>query len=179
MEFEGGMVEKMDSDKQYEQLNLRTRWYTAQIWYVPFAFMGILALGVDKLNNLTGFFKSFIYFLLSFFSFAIFVHLSSLKFYERKNVLKMQQMENPVISGGGTEWYLSFTSYMKTILVFCSVSFLWIGIENVCWVWIWRGILLLLYILAFLFILIQDRKRNKPYLNQIRENFNKFNKENE
>ena len=35
-------------DKQYDQLNQRSRWYSSQMWYVPFAFVGIIALGIDK-----------------------------------------------------------------------------------------------------------------------------------
>jgi len=119
-------VANLDRDKQYEQLNQRTRWYTSQVWYVPFAFIGILVVGIERINTLSGSLRSFAFLMLSFFSLSVFVHISSLKFYERKSILAMQQLEDPVISQGGSPWYLSFTTYMKLILAFCAVGFMWI-----------------------------------------------------
>lgn len=158
----------LDRDKQYEQLNQRTRWYTSQAWYVPFAFIGILAVGIEKINALSGSLRSFAFLMLSFFSLSVYVHVSSLKFYERKNVLAMQQLEDPVISGAGSPWYLSFTTYMKLILAFCTVAFMWIWSVDFCR--IWRVILIGISIVLIVVLWWYDRKRNEPILNDIRKN---------
>jgi hypothetical protein len=135
---------------------------------VPFAFIGILAVGIKKINALSGSLRSFAFLMLSFFSLSVFVHVSSLKFYERTNVLAMQQLEDPVISGGGSPWYLSFTTYMKLILAFCTVAFMWIWcIDFYC---AWRVILIGISIALIVVLWLFDRKRNKPILDDIRKN---------
>ena len=110
-----------------------------------------------------------VFFLMLFlFSLAVFVHVSSLKFYERKNVLAMQQLEDPVISGGGAPCYLSFTTYMKLILAFCAVAFMWIWSIDFCW--IWRVILIGISIVLIVALWWCDRRRNKPILDSIQTN---------
>ncbi len=156
----------LDSNKQYEQLNQRTRWYTSQLWYVPFAFIGILALGIEKINSLSEPLRSFVFLMLSFFSLSVFVHVSSLKFYERQNILAMQQLEDPVISRGVSPWYLSFTTYMKVILAFCALGFIWIW--SIAFCWILRVVLIGIFISVIVVLWWCDRKRNKPIIDEIR-----------
>ena len=158
----------LDSNKQYAELNQRTRWYTSQLWYVPFAFIGILALGIDKINSLVEPLRSFAFLMLSFFSLAVYVHVTSLKFYERRNILAMQQLEDPVISGGVSPWYLSFITYMKLILAFCFVAFPWIWPIEFCL--ILRVGITGIFISLIVILWLCDRKRNKPILNAIRAN---------
>lgn len=158
----------LDSDKQYEQLNQRTLWYTSQVWYVPFAFIGILAIGIEKINDLPGSLRSFAFLMLSLFSLAVYVHVSSLKFYEHKNILDMQRLEDPVISSGGSPWYLSFTAYMKLILAFCAVALMWIW--SIDFSLIYRLILIVSSIMLIVVLWVGDRKRNKSILDKIRAN---------
>lgn len=158
----------LDVDKQYEQLNERSRWYSSQLWYVPFAFIGILALGIDKLTALQEPLRSFAFIFLSLFSLAVYIHVTSLKFYERRCVLAMQRLEQPVVSGAGAPWYLSFNAYIKFILIVGAFGLLWMG--SVSWHWIWRTVAMAVPIVIIPLVLWSDRIRTKPVLNNIRTN---------
>ena len=160
----------MSDDKwntQYDQLNQRSRWYSSQLWYVPFAYVGIVGVGIEKVNSLTDPLDNLAYLMLSVFSVGVYVHVVSLKFYERRAVRAMQTMENPVVSGGGSPWYMSFYTYMKAMLLVGSYSFLWFAGKDyltVCLKVAALGALTLLFVLLWW----QDRRRTVPVLKDIR-----------
>ena len=112
--------------------------------------------------------KNIAYLLLSFFSFAVYVHVSSLKYYERRAVRAMQAMENPVVSGGGSLWYMSFTTYIKIMLIIGSYSFLWTAVKNQDSIVLWTGVIVLT--IFFGTVWLSDWKRTKPVLFDIRKN---------
>ena len=163
-----------DDKETLKELNQRSRWYSSQLWYVPFAYIGIVGLGVEKVHNLPHPLGSLAYLMLAFFSLAVFVHVSSLKFHERRTVLSMQKLESPVLSGGGSSWYMSFASYMKLMLVVGSYAFTWTaltnsGLPNVaeCTLRI-AGITVLSLVLAVVWL--KDRDRNAKVVAEIRKN---------
>lgn len=165
------MVKDKDT---WTELNQRSRWYSSQLWYVPFAYIGIVGLGVEKVHNLPYPLSNLAYLMLAFFSLAVFVHVSSIKFYERRAVLSMQKLEDPVVSGGGASWYMSFASYMKLMLVVGSYAFAWSaltnsGLPNVaeCALRI-AGITALSVALAVVWF--RDRDRNNKVVAEIRKN---------
>lgn len=158
----------LDKDKQYDQLNQRSRWYSTQMWYVPFAFVGIISLGIGKINDVPEPLKTFALLMLSFFSLAAFVHVTTLKYYERRAVRGMQQLEDPVFSGGGSLCYMSFVVYIKIMLVIASIGFLWVATENwMCWP---RVFLLTCPTSVVVAVWISDWKRSRPVLKDIRAN---------
>ena len=158
----------LDKDKQYEQLNQRSRWYSTQIWHVPFAFVGIIALGIGKIDDVPEPLKTFALLMLSFFSLAAFVHVASLKYYELVAIRGMQQLEDPVVSGGGSAWYISFALYIKIMLVIAAIGFLWVATENlVCWA---RFVLLICPACVVVTVWISNIKRSRPVLKDIRAN---------
>jgi len=153
---------------QYNELNQRSRWYSSQLWYVPFAYIVIIGLGVEKISRLHKPLDSLAYLLICVFSFAVFVHIVSLKFYERRAVRAMQEMEDPVSSGGGSAWYMSFFSYMKVMLIIGCYSFLWIVIMDQLLL-VKLALIVALTILTVM-VLYRDRIRTKPVLEAIRRN---------
>lgn len=164
----------VDDKETWKELNQRSRWYSSQLWYVPFAYVGIVGLGVEKLHNLPRPLQNLAYLMLAFFSLAVFVHVSSLKFYERRAVLSMQKLESPVVSGGGARWYMSFAPYMKLMLVVGSYAFAWsalteTGLPKVaeCFLRI-AGIMVLT--LVFAVVWSRDKDRNSQVVAEIRKN---------
>lgn len=161
----------MSDDKwntQYEQLNERSRWYSSQLWYIPFAYVGIVGLGIEKIQSLPHPLDTLAYLMLSIFSFAVYVHVVSLKFYERRAVRAIQAMENPVVSGGGSPWHMSFASYMKIMLIIGSYAFLWTAAKDQ---WLSVKIIgIIILTIGFLTVWIGDRRRTKSVLDDIRKN---------
>jgi len=159
-------MSNLDKDRQYDQLNQRSRWYSAQLWYVPFAFVGIIALGIDKASAVPEPMKTFVFLILSFFSLAAFVHVKALKYYERRSVRAMQQLESPVVSGGGSPWYMSFVLYIKIMLAIAVLGFFWGGTSS--WpLWV-RIIFAFCFALVLVAVWFSDQKRNDALLRDIR-----------
>jgi len=165
----------MVNDKDtWKELNQRSRWYSSQLWYVPFAYIGIIGIGVEKVHNLPYPLRNFAYLMLAFFSLAVFVHVSSLKFNERRAILSMQKLESPVVSGGSTSWYMSFASYMKLMLVVGSYAFAWSasinsGLSNVAEC-ILRIASMMILLLVFAVVWLNDRDRNTKVVKEIQKN---------
>jgi hypothetical protein len=159
---------------QYEQLNQRARWYSTQLWVVPFTYLGLVGIGFEKISALKDTCsKSTGFLLMAFFSLAIFVHVSSVKYYERKAVKAIKDMEPSAISSGGSPWYLNYAFFIKTLLCFLSFFFtingVWPLVDDPK---IRIGLLVLsLVILAvvYLLVIIRDYCRNKSLLEQIKE----------
>ncbi len=120
--------------KKYEQLNQRSNWYSSQIWYIPFAYITIIGIVIGKVvidknfseNNY--FYYSII--LLGLFSNAIIIHILSLQFFERVMIKRLRD-EGFTISKGLSPFYLNFTTYMITILIIISFSFLNYGLNKI------------------------------------------------
>jgi len=118
--------------------------------------------------------------MLAFFSLAVFIHVSSLKFYERRAVLSMQRLESPVISSGGGKWYISYAFYMKVMLVIGSYAFTWsaltqMGLPIIAEYFVKiSGVVALT--LVFALVWSKDKKRNALVLAEINKN-NKRDKE--
>lgn len=157
----------------YDQLNQRSRWYSSQLWYVPFAYLGIVGFAVEKVPSLPEVLRSPSYFMLALFSLAVFVHVGALKYYERRAVRSMQNREDPVESGGGSPWYMSFTSYMKFMLATGTLAFAWTGVSELKVLENQRPVLRIMVLIVLLFVMgavwRKDFLRNRPVLKEIRD----------
>lgn len=161
----------MANDKwnvQYEQLNQRSRWYSSQLWYVPFAYVGLVGLGIEKIQRLPDPLDNLAYLMLSIFSVAVYIHVVSLKFYERRAVLGMQNMEDPVVSGGSGRWYMSFVTYIKLMLVVGSYSFVWFAAKDLD-LYI-KGAGISIITIVFVTVWWTDKQRTRPIHTKIRNN---------
>lgn len=122
-----------DWSARYKQQDERSRWYSSQLWYVPFAYLALVGLGVEKVMALDEPLKGIALFSLAVFSFAIFVHMCHLKFYERRAVRGLQLLEEeagkPVVAFGASPWYVSFIPYIKFLLALITYAFLMLATE--------------------------------------------------
>jgi|WetSurMetagenome_2_1015567.scaffolds.fasta_scaffold399816_2 hypothetical protein len=116
------MEEKSWSTK-WEELNTRSRWYSSQLWYIPFAYIGIVGLSFEKISNLPFPINIIINFLFGIFTLAVFVHVSAIKYYERKAVINMQQLEGKNLSSGFSPWFISFAFYIRFMLILANYFF--------------------------------------------------------
>lgn len=158
----------------YEQLNRRARLYSSQLWYVPFAYIGLVGIGLEKILAWPQPLKSFGLIFMGIFSIAAFVHVSSIKYLERRAVKKMRQLEgdNPV-SIGGSHWYLSFAWYIRLLLFILSYCFIAYGISQFlttsllqsCWFWIPMIALTILYGI----LIRKNYYLNKTFVTEIRD----------
>lgn len=87
---------KVESDSlrvQLAQLNERSRWYSSQLWQMPFAFLGIVALAVGAVidQNTTVVGSTFL--AIGGFGIAVFIHILGLADGERRAVLNIQKIE--------------------------------------------------------------------------------------
>lgn len=158
---------------KYEQLNQRSRWYSSQLWYIPFAYVGIVGIGLEKILELSYPLNSLGLILLGIFSISVFVHVSAIKFYERRAVRSMQEIEDKPISSGGSPWYLSFAWYIRLMICIASYFFIAYGVFLVeitqAVKWLILVIILLALTILYLFIVWKDQVRNRNLTSNIRE----------
>jgi hypothetical protein len=159
---------------KYDQLNQRSRWYSSQLWYVPFAYIGLVGLGLEKIDKLQPPLDSLAYLTLALFSVGVFVHIKSLKYYERRAVESLRELESGTTkSSGGSQWYLGFHFYMQVML--CLASYIFVELSAAkspfsntvkCWLQI-IGLAFLPVLIVW--IVCEDLKRTKPVLDKIRK----------
>lgn len=157
----------------YEQLNQRSRLYSSQLWYIPFAYLGIVGIGLEKILQLSYPLNSLGLALFSIFSISVFVHVSSIKFYERRTVRSMQEIEDKPISGGGRPWYLSFDWYIRVMIGFASYFFFTHSVilmkETLTAQGVILGIIYSLLTILYIVIVRQNHIRSRDLLKSIRE----------
>ena len=176
----------MDVDRwkvQYEQLNQRSRWYASQLWYVPFAYLGLIGVGLEKILTLPQPLKSIALVFLGIFSIAVFAHVSSVKHYERLAVRQMRELEKDqseekAISQGGSCWYLSFAWYVRLMLVILTYVFIgygiyeignWLTVSEQCW---WPITVMIIAVVLSICLGIMIKKNcslNKDLVKSIRD----------
>jgi len=158
---------------KWEQLNIRSRWYSSQLWYIPFAYIGIVGLSFEKISELKFPINTVIYFLFGIFSLAVFVHVSSIKYYERKAVHNMQDLEENKISGGASPWFISFAFYIRCMLLLASYFFFqyscWLIPINICLKYILLALIFVILTGTYTIIIKSDLKRNKGVTDKIRQ----------
>jgi hypothetical protein len=167
------MAEDWDRTK-WEQLNLRSRWYSGQLWYVPFAFVGVVGLIFDNILKLAYPLNSFGFIFIGLLSLAVVVHIMSLRHYELKAVSNMRKLEQgDKISSGGSQWFLSFSLYIKFIVCLTSLFLIGYGLYLIKMIAVWLQILLwfslFLVFVFYIFLFWKDYSRNKPVLKDIRD----------
>lgn len=163
---------------RYEQQNERSRLYSSQLWYIPFAYIALVGLGLEKVQALDEPLKGFAFFALAVFSFAIFVHLCELKFYERRAVLGLQLLEEeagkPVVSSGASPWYLSYIIYIKFLFALITYAFIVLFTGSVtlpssaCLQWTLLILSLIVATIFFILVVLKDRQRNHKLTKQIK-----------
>ena len=158
---------------KYVQLNQRSRLYSSQLWYIPFAYVGIIGIGSDKILNLSYPLNSLGFILLGIFSISVFVHVSAVKFYERRAVRSMQEMEEKPFSGGGSPWYLSPAWYIRLMICLASYFFITHGILlakiKQFGQWIILVIIILSLTILYIFIVWKNYVRNRDLVSNIRK----------
>lgn len=167
----------MDNDKwttQYEQMNMRSRWYGSQLWYVPFAYVAILGYGLQKMPALSGWQSNLLNFGLAIFSFGVFVHVVSLKYGERRAVRRMQQLEEESVksqksapdikSRGASPLYMTAVTYMEVLMILGAYFFLW-RVQDTCARFVGMTVLTILSSL----VLYKDYIRSKKVKEEIRD----------
>jgi hypothetical protein len=109
---------------QLHELNERARWYSSQLWQVPFAFLGIVGITLGaflgKGNTMTG--LSFL--VLGGFGIAVILHMRGLADGERRAVLNLQKIE--------AQLRLEQTAIYKPREVWVSFNIAIIGITVLC-----------------------------------------------
>ena len=166
-----------DWNTKYEQLNERARWYSSQLWYIPFAYVGLVGMGIDKIFSLTIPFKGIALIFLGIFSLSVYVHVSALKYYERRAVRSMQQMETKPASGGASPWYVNFTWYTKLMILVATYALIGHAVLNMGlalnFQWIVFGIAMVILTILFAVNAWEDRRRNKALFEAIRHDVEK------
>lgn len=157
----------LDNDQLYAQLNERSRKYSAQLWQLPFAYVGILALGVQHIDKLTGCLRACTFLFLGIFSIGIFVHVGSINYYELRSVRGMQKLEEETdLSSGGSVWYLSFVQYVRVMLALASLVFFW---NSVSWGSEYLQALVMIIVIPLLvFLWYKSYERERILRNEIR-----------
>lgn len=136
----------------WKELSERSRWYTSQLWYVPFAYFGMIGIALDDIERLAQPSRSIAFAVSAMFSLAVIVHVLSVSFYEQRAVARMRRLETEDTSLGDAPWWISFPTYIVVSLVFCSYAFAWMAAQGIA--------LLVLTLVLILIICAHGRRCN-------------------
>ena len=163
----------------YTQLNERSRYYGKHLWQVPFFYVAVIAWCIEKIPKLDPLGKEMSVFGLSLFSFSVLLFVTELKYYARRSVLDMQEVEKrqgEVVSSGGDEWYMTFAFYTRCMLTLGVLGLLAYDFLEDFFPYQYKYdvVARIAKILGFLTLiviaLIHDRRRSKPLIRNIRKN---------
>jgi len=88
---------KADADslrEQLSQLNERCRWYSSQLWQIPFAFLTLLALTTGTVIEKTKLAIGLTLLVVGCIGIAVIFHMRGLSDGERRAVLNLQKIED-------------------------------------------------------------------------------------
>jgi hypothetical protein len=102
---------------QLTELNNRSRWYSSELWQVPFAYLGLTGLIIGQVANKAHAYLPPVLFVSGLFGVFVFIHMESIREYEQTAIAKLRKIEEdlrlgePVITKSGLktfEWLIIF-----------------------------------------------------------------------
>jgi len=112
---------------QLTTLNERSRWYSSQLWQVPFAFLGIagLLLGavIDKENAVIG----IILLCIGIFGITVILHISGISDGERRAVQNIEIVENKLHLEKTVLWKPIYWLPLQVAVIAATISSIIIG----------------------------------------------------
>jgi hypothetical protein len=121
---------QISKDTLYVQLNERCRKYTAQLWQIPGLYLALVAWIAEKFRGFDAHQRLAVASFMVIVSLVVWVFVTQLKFYERRVVRQMQQLEGTAVSTGGTRWFLSYICYVKALLFFATLAFYFVATQE-------------------------------------------------
>lgn len=163
----------VDDAQRYSELNERSRFYTRHIWQVPFAYVAIIAWAIEKLPNISPPLRGVVAIGLGVFTMSVLVFVTHMKYYERRAVASLQELEQDKKgkAGGGSPWFISFPWYVRLMLVFAVYAFFIVGSAYIfCAQYrlLVGSLVALLLTIPVVYILRYDWIRSKPLIDKIR-----------
>ena len=79
---------------QLVELNNRARWYSSQLWQLPFAFLGITGVSIATFIDKESLFLALALFACSIFGLCICIHMRGILDGEKRAVKDLQDIEN-------------------------------------------------------------------------------------
>ena len=87
-------AERSARERQLTELNARGRWYSTQLWQVPFAYLGLTGLTIANAAGKSGVSLSVILFACGLFGLFVVVHTIGLRNGEKRAVRDIQDVED-------------------------------------------------------------------------------------
>jgi hypothetical protein len=85
--------DKDSLQRQLTELNSRARWYSSQLWQVPFAYLGLSGLTIANAAGKTLLYMPFIFWTCAVFGLLVFIHTVGMRDGERRAVKNLQRTE--------------------------------------------------------------------------------------
>lgn len=131
------MMENNNSENlrlQLKELNIRSRWYTNQIWYVPFAFFGLVVVLFSKIGTLKPDYLTVLLFLIPInIGIGVLFFMNSLADGIRRSVINIRQIEKALGLKPTAQyrrdyiWSLCFIVFMTVLICIVILSVLLLG----------------------------------------------------
>jgi hypothetical protein len=86
--------DKDSLQRQLTELNIRARWYSSQLWQVPFAYLGLTGLAVSNAVGKSSSHLPLIFWTCAVFGVCVIVHMTGMRDGEHRAVLNIQEVED-------------------------------------------------------------------------------------
>lgn len=86
---------------QLAELNQRSHWYSAQLWQLPFAYLGITGVALASLDSATPRKYAITCFAAGVLGLLVFIHMLAVRRLEKRAIGKLSEVEKELGARGG------------------------------------------------------------------------------
>jgi len=126
--IEENKVENDTLRAQLHELNERARWYSSQIWQVPFAFLGIAALVIGMVIEKNDPAKALAYLVVSGLGIAVLIHVQGLADGEKHAVENIRTIEGQLHLEQTAEYKPDIWKSFPVVVIIVTTACLFFGI---------------------------------------------------
>lgn len=117
---------------QLTELNNRLRWYTAQLWHIPFAYFGILVVALTQIKTNEPSYLSYIFLFIGFFGCFAFWHMCGLIYGVKRAVRELQVIEDDLNLRKTAQFRVGYMIPLFIVLIIVMCGCISIGVYRLC-----------------------------------------------
>jgi hypothetical protein len=115
---------------QLSELNSRSRWYSSQLWQVPFAYLGLTGVIVANLVDESPSILSLGLIVSAIFGVLVYIHILGMRDGEKRAVIGLKNIENELNLPPAAEYNTWYHRYLGLAVFGAAILYFLLGIHQ-------------------------------------------------